>query len=301
MNKPNFLIIGAAKSGTTTLYEQLKMHHKVFMQKIKKTNYFALKNNKIKFLKETVARGYYEDFVYNLEDYLALFHDCDKYKAIGEASPIYLFDKDAPYEIKKMIPDVKLIVILRNPIERAFSNFLMHHPGIGYETTKNFIEALELEEERKKNNWWWGFYYKEAGLYSIQLERYFSLFKRSQILILLYEELKDNPDVVYSKIADFLNISPFFTDPQKQYNATKIPRIRSIEKLLQNKYLSFIGRMLFTKKSRQFFKKTIRSINSTKISITDEEYNYLIEYFENDIKKLEKMLNLNLKHWYTKR
>ena len=299
MNKPNFLIIGVAKSGTTTLYEQLKAHPDVFMPEVKEPNYFAVKDYRLKFKKESVAKGYYESFVYKWEDYLNLFPDNDnkQYKAIGEASPVYLYDENAPSEIKNALPNVKLIAILRNPIERAFSNFAMHHTGLGYETTPDFMEALALEEQRKKEHWWWGFYYKEAGLYTVQLKRYLDLFDKNKILIILYDDLKNDKKNTYLKITNFLDITPIAKENlDKKYKVTEIPKRKFVEQLLHNKILISIGQLI-PKTYRSTIKQNIRKFNNFKPVITKEAFVYLSKYYEKEIKELGTLLNRDLSHW----
>lgn len=295
---PNLLIIGAAKAGTTTIYEQLKHHPEIFMSPVKEPNYFVIKRKGFSFKANTVARSYQNSFTYNLNDYTKLFKNSREKKIIGEASPIYLYDKEAPSEIKEVIPSVKLIVILRNPVERAFSNFAMHHVGGGLETTQNFIEALALEEERKKENWWWGFYYKEAGLYAQQLKRYFSTFDKHQILVLFFEDLKNNPEIFFENIYKFLGINKYsFENIYKKYKVTRIPRFKFLENLLNNSRINSFVEIIINKKYKQNLGNIIRKFNNYNPKINKQEYNYLVNYYIKDIKELEKILDVDLSHW----
>lgn len=296
---PNFLIIGAAKSGTTAIYEQLKLHPEVFMSNIKEPNYFAIKDGNLFFKKDTVPESYYKTLIKNFEDYKSLFKNATNYKAIGEASPLYLYDLNAAKEIKKVLPTVKLIVILRNPIERAFSNFAMHHAGLGLETTRDFITAINLEKNRMKEGWWWGFYYKDAGFYSAQLKRYYDQFNKEQILIILYDDLKNNPHKVFSDITTFLGIKPFNFDYTKRYKVTKVTKYKILEKVFYFKYLRPILRVIIPKSNRDKIKILIREFNSKTIQISKKEYDYLAPYYKDEIHKLEKMLNRDLKEWLT--
>ena len=295
---PNFLIIGAAKSGTTALYERLKLHPEIFLSDIKEPNFFVLKNSKYKFDKETINSSYLNSFVYNLKDYSSLFSEAERFKAIGEASPIYLYDKNAPLEIKNTIPDIKLIVILRNPIERAFSNFSMHLAGLGLETTNNFIEALELEDERIDKDWWWGFHYKNAGLYSEQLTRYFNIFKKDQILILTYDDFKINPDKIYLEITNFLGVRPYNNENiNKYYKVSEATKIRWIEQILHNENFTTKIKNVIGRSKGKRIKDFIRRKNKYKPKITEREFNFLVSYFRKDIMKLENMIDKDLSNW----
>lgn len=141
MTMPNFLIVGAQKAGTTSLHYYLKQHPQIYMRPRKEPHFFE---------------GMHWDFyrpgrimlaVTDLADYQALFEGVTDEKAIGEASASYLYSPKAPTLIKRSIPDARLIAILRNPPDRAYSNFL-HCVRGGRESIVDFAEALRVEEER---------------------------------------------------------------------------------------------------------------------------------------------------------
>ena len=128
MTLPNFLIIGAMKSGTTSLYHYLKQHPQIYMSSIKEPNFFALEGSNLDFNgaegKEQIQRLIKRESIINIEEYRALFRRAAHETAIGEASPMYLYSPEAPYRIRYYVPEAKLITILRNPVERAYSAFL---------------------------------------------------------------------------------------------------------------------------------------------------------------------------------
>lgn len=223
---PNFLIIGAAKSGTTTLYDWLTQHPQVYMSPVKETNFFALENAQLDFPQGTIHQGYLKNFKTTITDYKDQFTAVSNEVAIGEASPSYLYYPEASAKIKSYIPDAKLIAILRNPYERAYSNFV-HHLRDKLETTTDFAQALEMEKERIENNWWWGFHYLNAGFYTVQLKRYLEKFDAEQIKIYLFEDLKNNPDKTLKDVFQFLEIdNSFAAQKLNQYNATGVPKNR---------------------------------------------------------------------------
>ncbi len=297
--KPNFLIIGAAKSGTTALYAFLKEHPDVFMPEIKEPNYFTLKQPDYKFKHDTIQESYRNQFVYNYEDYISLFSEAAGYQAVGEASPIYLFDKNTPNSIYECLPSVKIIVILRNPAERAFSNFIQAVRA-NLETTDNFQEALELESKRTKENWWWSFQYKKAGFYYEQLKRYYSLFPENQIKVFLYEDWKNSPKKTYKEILKFLNISdsyePNFNEKHKTSYLIQNTKLDTFIK--KNNLLNKTVKFFLPKKLRRLLKKKITEINSYKPIIDNSLKRKLLADYKEDIRKLEKLIDRDLNHWY---
>ena len=147
MTIPNFIVLGAAKAGTTALYHYLGQHPEVCMSRTKETNFLALKDDPLDF-RGPGDRDYITRFsVTTLDGYRDQFRGCGAKPAIGEASPLYLYSPKAPGLIGEVVPDAKLIVILRNPIDRAYSAFL-HLVRDGRETVLDFGEALRLEDER---------------------------------------------------------------------------------------------------------------------------------------------------------
>ncbi|MGH7790959.1 MAG: sulfotransferase family protein, partial [Thermodesulfobacteriota bacterium] len=227
MTMPNFLIIGAAKSGTTSLYHYLKQHPQIYMSPIKEPRFFAFDGMKVDFCgprDENLNRG----TITEIETYRALFQAVSNELAIGEASPIYIYNSRAPGRIKHYIPNVKLIAILRNPAERAYSSFT----GLirdGREPLTDFAEALRQEETRASNNWSFFWHYKKRGFYYIQLKRYFDLFNREQIKIYLYEDFRDNSLGILKDIFRFLDVDDTFVpDVSLKHNVSGIPRNRAI-------------------------------------------------------------------------
>ena len=149
MTMPNFLIIGANKAGTTSIYSYLKQHPQIYMSPVKEPMFFTLEGKNID--RTEVSRQItLKTAVNDIEDYQALFQGVSNEKAIGEASTAYLHCPWCAERIKQYIPDVKLIAILRDPIERAYSNYLMYVRW-GLETL-DFPEAVRQEETMGNRN-----------------------------------------------------------------------------------------------------------------------------------------------------
>jgi Sulfotransferase domain len=177
---PNFFIVGAANSGTTSLYAYLKQHPDVFMPALKEPHYFAQ-------LSPSPEKRYLRTIIRDEAAYLRLFRKAAGYKAIGEASPSYLWEANAPYRIRRAIPDAKIIILLRDPVERAYSHYLMDvREGL---QDLPFREALQEDWGRSKKGWSVSQLYVELGLYFEQVRRYLEVFGRERVLVLMFQEL----------------------------------------------------------------------------------------------------------------
>ena len=218
--KPNFIIIGAMKAATTSLYTYLKQHPDVFMTAIKEPMFF----NNFQKANDFKVHGRKTKTITTFDQYYALFDAVKNEKAIGEASPSYIFNEDCPQLIQKYLPDTKIIAVLRQPVERAYSNFL-HARRANREPISDFKIAFGKEGERKAENWSPLYYYKSKGYYTKQLERYYSLFPKENIKILLFEDLIKNPIETSQEIFEFLNAdSAFIPDTSKKANVSGTPK-----------------------------------------------------------------------------
>lgn len=201
MTMPNFLIIGAAKAGTTALHEYLQQHPQIYLTPTKETNFFAFEGEVINF--QGPGDEALKDFsITDLSSYQAEFAGVTKELAIGEACPSYLYFPQTAARIKQYIPDTRLIVILRNPVERAYANFL-HIVRDDRETQRDFALALQDEATRIANNWEWFWHYIQVGFYGQQLQRYYEMFAPSQIKVYLYDDLKENAIATLQDIFSF--------------------------------------------------------------------------------------------------
>jgi len=232
MVMPNFLIIGAAKAGTTSLYEYLKQHPQIWMSPVKEPNFFALEGDTLDF-RGPGDQDYIKSFsITKIEDYLNLFQGVENQLAIGEASPLYLYSPSAAERIRHYIPETKLIAILRNPVERAYSQFLMFVRD-GREPLSDFAEAFEQEETRMRNNWEWAWQYTHIGFYYVQLQRYFDKFDHSQIRVYLFEDFNTNPVGVLQDIFQFLGVNEeFIPDMSVKHNVSLIPKDKNPDELM---------------------------------------------------------------------
>lgn len=232
MTMPNFLVIGARKAGTTSLYHYLDQHPKVYMSPVKEPNFFAIEGKKADYRGPDAATRVNRWSVADPEEYEALFSGAGQSKAVGEASPAYLCNPEAPERIKRHVPDARLIAVLRDPAERAYSAY-MHQVRDGRETL-GFAEALDAEEWRTRANWAPGWRYTREGFYHEGLSRYFELFGGERIRVYLYEELRADPLGLVRDAYRFLGVEDSFEpDTSRRHNPSGVPKSRLLVSVLK--------------------------------------------------------------------
>ena len=202
---PNFLIIGAAKSGTTTLMEYLRQHDEIFIAP-REINFFDIDNH--------YERGmrWYEDH----------FGEANGHLAIGEKTPSYSYIPQAAERIHQHLPNARLIWVFREPVARAYSNY-WHSISRGSERLK-FDSAIAAEEERIKDNLYRG--YLKRGIYVEQIKRFLEYFPQSQMHFILFEDLVREPEASARGVFEFLGVGPelAITQQPKKVNVTFVPR-----------------------------------------------------------------------------
>ncbi|MBM3181565.1 MAG: sulfotransferase [Chloroflexi bacterium] len=298
MPMPNFLIIGAAKSGTTALYHYLKQHPQIYTSPVKEPRFFAFEEDIPRFYGPGDDR-LVREFVTNFEDYLGLFEAVTDQIAIGEASNVYLTNSEtSSRRIQHHLPNAKLIAVLRHPAERAYSNYLML-ASTGKEYL-GFTQALEEEEERKRKNWAFVWLYKNRGFYYALLRPYFDRFPREQIRIYLYDDWNTTPREVLQDIFRFLQVDDsFVADMNKRQNVSYIPRSHAIQVFLENPHpLKTILKPLLPQTLRRKIISKMQLLNQTKPPPLDPELRrQLTEEYRDDILKLQDLIGRDLTHW----
>ena len=216
---PDFLIIGAQKAGTTALYAYLRRHPAITGPSWKEVSYFDRHYER----GEAWYRGNFPNRVRA------------RGKLVGEASPSYIFHPLGPGRVKALVPEARLVALVRNPVERALSHY-HHEVALGREPL-SFEDALDAEEERLRgeeerlaadssyfSRAWWSHAYKARGRYAEQLERWLAVFPRDRLLILPSEDLGGEPERTHARVLDFLGAAPHRLDAyprvyERQYEA----------------------------------------------------------------------------------
>lgn len=301
MTLPNFVVIGAGKSGTTSLYFYLKQHPDIYVPAVKETNFFAVEGINLSFSgpRDAVeAKNYFQ--INTLEKYQALFADAAEEKAIGEVSPYYIYSPRASQGIYRHVPDAKVICILRNPVDRAYSNYL-HLFRDGREPLKSFEEAIAAEEQRIADNWSPSWHYAHAGFYYELLQRYFEYFHPKQIKVFLYENYISDPQNVVKELFDFLGVdSSFQPDMSTRYNASGIPKNPLVHSLLSKR--NPIRNIVKDLVPKSISDKVVKFRNSNldkPPSLSLETRKRLQSRYQPDIIKLQDLIKTDLSGWLT--
>jgi len=295
MTLPNFIIIGAAKSGTTSLYKYLQEHPDVYVSPQKEPRFFAVLSdfNKVVGNDEDQKR-LWGDSITTLEDYIALFDGVRHEKAIGEASPIYIWSKDAPNNIKKYLPEVKLIAILRHPVDRAFSHYL-HNLKIGLEKNSSFEDALTDDEQRHYAE------YLPQGWYAMLLRRYFDFFPADRIKVFLYDDLVNDPAGLMRTIYQFIGVDDSFSgNVQKIHNASGFSKSRIVDNLFGNSVYQTAMQKILPGSVKDMIDDFVRKKNTVKPKIDLQTAHRLQALFLDEISDLQSLIGRDLTPWLEK-
>lgn len=289
MTMPNFLIIGAQKAGTTALYHYLRQHPQIYMSPEKEAHFFSYENEKLDF------HGSSRNLtipITNIDEYRKLFQKVSSEIAIGEASPSYLYIPKALERIQHYIPDVKIIAILRNPTDRAYSNFLQCVRN-GCEPLTDFKQAIQAEKARIGDP---RLHYVQKGFYSIQLKRFFDRFALKQIKVYLYEDLQNDPFSVLQDIFQFLGVDKeFVPDVSSKYNVSGIPKNKTLQVLMTGLTpISARLKPLLPAKLRQSIRERLLMKPP---ELVLEMRRQLIDVYQEDILKLQKVIQRDLSKW----
>ena len=296
MTMPNFLIIGAAKAGTTALYHYLQQHPQIYMSPIKEPYFFAFEGEQINFQGPVDSN---KSYITDIKTYRALFEGVTNEIAIGEASPGYLYSSKATERIQHYIPDAKLIAILRDPIERAYSNFL-NLIRQDLEPLPDFVQAMLAEEERINDNWSFRWHYRQRGFYFNQLKRYFELFDQSRIKIYLYEEFQDNSVTVLHDIFEFLDVDKIFVpNMSRKHNVSRVPKNKTLHRFLkQSSPVKSTIKSFLPSSLRQSVRAKLMEVNfRNKPPLLPEAREQFIEDYREDILNLQGLIKKDLSKW----
>ena len=316
VNLPNFFIVGAPKAGTTSLYACLDQHAQVYMSPLKETNYFAFEVRPENFSEKTrpiIAREMqalqeylrgdlrekrFGGLVCAWEDYLQLFKNVSDEIAIGEATPCYLWSPSAARNIAERIPGAKIIINLRNPADRAFSQYLqMLNAGV---IRRSFRDQINANLQCKTQQFGPAWPLLEFGLYHDQIKRYLSAFPRSQIHISFYEDLERAPQRFLSSLFAFLGVdADVVPDLSQRFHEPTVPK--------------FVGAAYFLKKWRvwPYLRRLApRSLEPrmrlllarprASLAMEPADRAFLVDYYREDVQRLAKLLRRDLSSWLDK-
>ena len=295
-NKPNFLVVGAAKSGTTSLFNYLTQHSDIYIPEVKECRFFSQLPKNYKGLG---AEFFPNSGITDERVYFNLFSGHED-KVCGDISNDYLYYYEKSIKnIKKYLGnEIKIVIVLRNPIDRAYSNY-MHHIRDGWENI-SFEQALDDEKRRIEENWGWSYHYVKTGMYYYQVKAYLDNFRQTKIYF--FEELKFK-DSLLKDLYAFLEVR--FTKElkdNKEYNVSGYPRNKLIHNLLNKdnaikKIIKPVVNSILPKDSIQKIVSNIQKINLINVAMKNDTRKRLKNVFEDDISKLSDLIGMDLSHW----
>jgi len=279
-NWPNFFIVGAPRCGTTSLYEYVNQTQGVFMCPIKEPNHFSVNVNPNTKLSKLIR---------NETEYLELFKEVKDEIAIGEASPTYLWDPKAGQLIHDANPDARIIMMLRDPVARAYSHYLLL-VGLGFETS-TFEDSIKKALDAKPD---YSGSILETGLYYEQVKKYYEIFDRKQIKIIIFEEFISDTWKSVKEVLEFLGVN---SNPPKSvdkvHNQFILPRGKLASKIITNPSLRKLVRN-FLPRSSQLGLRYIFTRKSAQPELSSKDKKFLEEYYLEDVKKLQQFLERTL-------
>jgi len=310
---PNFFIVGAPKAGTTSLYYYLSQHPDVYMSPIKEPNYFATEvraeniepqwqalaeqgsESLQQYLRGSMREKRFGGLISNWSDYLKLFQNANGEKAIGEASVCYLWSRTAARNIASTIGNAKIIMVLRNPVDRAFSQYKQAVASglVGW----SFREQVRRSLNRTTDKLDLLNPFLEYGLYHDQVERFMKLFPAENLRIYLYEEYRRAPAETMADAFRFLEIDAQFSpDMSEKHLQTRMPRfVWASHKLKQDGVWSRLKRIVPAKLVPVVRRLVFRDEQTAEIDRADRLY--LSDYYRDDVSRLETLIRRNLAGW----
>ena len=275
---PNFFIVGAARAATSSLWFYLSEHPEIFMSPNKEAQFFGF------FDTDRKHKAKYK----TLEEYSRLFDGVTNEKVIGEATPTYLALPESAHSIRKHCPNAKILISLRNPIDRMFSYYEMS-------LSKGRDKNISFEDWIQSNKFW-----LESSHYADNLNRYFRLFDREKIKIILYDDIANKTEDILGEIHRFLGVEVIRPE-SKPYAYNQGGRSNTffgdlLYKSTTNRYLNKVLRPIMPRSVKDIIHR-LRSSSMKKGIVNPETRENLCEYFSKDIASTEKIISRDLSHW----
>jgi hypothetical protein len=314
---PNFFVVGAGKAGTTSIYAYLDQHDQIFMSPLKETNYFSLEMRPENFdesmrpridqeladlrqyLLSDMREKRFGGLISDWNDYLLLFKNAADESAIGEVTPHYLWSESAPRLIAAQIPRAKIIISLRNPIDRAFSQYL--HMLTAGAARKTFREQIRVSSSHANARISMDWPFLEFGLYYEQVKRYLSFFPSAQVHISFHEELQHDPAGLMSRLFAFLGVDPDFkVDTSRRLNEPRVPRFGAAVAMLREAGIwPYLSKWVPVSLRPRLRSLAIRPRES--LIMDSRDHAYLAEYYRDDVERLSSLLDRDCRGWLAPR
>ena len=300
MTLPDFLIAGVPKAGTTALHGALDNHPELLLSKVKEPKYFLCDDQRPRRENGPGDAHSRKEWIWRRDRYEALF-DGPRGLLRGESTPFYLYDTAAQRRIARLLPAARLIVVVRDPVDRAYSNWL-HLWSDGLEPVSDFRRACELEDERIRAEWGRFWHYRRVGLYGNQLERLLESFPRQQIHVLRYRDVVETPAHAVDEVCAFLGVTQGTVHEVPAENtrgyvdwSTRSPLLRSTLRVGASAGAWFPPQVW--RKASAPLLRSLQRQSAPRPEVAPEDRRRLVEFFEADIKKFGALLGRDFSDW----
>lgn len=295
---PNFIIFGVARCGSTALHEYIQQHPDVFMSDPKEPHFFSFEGERLSFT------GPGDDLMINkvaiteFDKYQRLFDGAGNAKAVGEASIEYGYYPKAVAGIQKYVPDARLVCMIRNPADRAFSAFSFMRSRL-FEPFDRFEDALADEDRRVAAGWHHIWHYRRMSYFYPQLKRYFDAFPHAQIKVYLYENFSREPLAVVRDAFEFLGIDPSFTPSRTPQTVVGgIPKNLLLHRVLMGVWsLKAVLRPLIPEAVRRPLWRRLHTGNLRRDTMDPRTREQLLSEFRSDIHRTQELIGQDLSAW----
>lgn len=301
MALPDFFVAGAPKAGTTALHAALAQHPELYLSPIKEPKFFLTDG-------PPPAQGggpgdlkTYREHVWRRADYEALFDAAPAGTLRGESTPFYLYRDDAQRRIRTLIPQARLIIVVRDPVERAHSNWT-HLWSAGLDPIGDFVAACGAEDQRIAAGWADFWHYKRVGRYGQQLQHLYTVFPAEQVLVLRYRDLVEDPPSTLNRICDFLGVAQGIIQRVPRENVTAHPDLT-----LRHRHVSRVVRAASAVTARLPGHPGKAVIDRLEVSLQEgaaprrpltwEQRQALLPYFEADMALLTEITGNDFSNW----
>lgn len=309
-SKVGLFIVGAAKAGTTALQKNLAKHPGLYFSPVKEPHFFSddidtghfradfRKRTQLDiehYLRQSPLPKRHQAYIRSEGQYQALFREARPGQVLAEASASYLWSENAARNIQVYNPEARVIILLRNPVERAFSHYLMDL-RMGF-VNEGFLPALTRDMNQEKRLWGKSSLYVDLGLYFDQVKRYMELIPHSQVLILKHEDLVHRALMTGRTIAQFIGIDiAHLPDLTEMHNRAALPRTSLMTKMSNHPFVQRMSDKTWLRSAKPILSKLVFRKESLPM-LSQNERTTAFNYFQEDIEKLEQLLQTDLGQW----
>jgi hypothetical protein len=299
---PDFFVIGAPKAGTSALHSALAAHPHLFLSKVKEPKYYMCGDSPPPAYKGPGDAHSNQEWIWQRERYLSLFDEAPEGALRGESTPFYLYNRDARRRIAVDNPDAKLIAVLRDPVDRAYSNW-MHLWMDGLEPRADIVEAVSHEQKRVDAGWAPFWHYQGLGMYGRQVQDLFDHFSREQVLLLRYKSLVDEPDKTLNRVCEFLGvegeeIASIPSDNSRPFVRDGV-RARTVGPVIRAGATvgAFLPPQVWRTLSKPLINQLHKGGDPSRPKLTPEQREQLVAPHREDIELLEKLTGESFEEW----